>query len=563
MAASAQPAQQVAELLSILKRRKAWILVPPIITFTLAFVLAALLPRQFEASTIIEVKEIVLLEDPTVEKIHEHPVIRNLALLPNRLKDLRLLESVIGQELQWDGFLKIAGDPVTKREYLQEVAKRLTVAVTQRGPMDVGNDRVFIVYRDSSPSRTKNFIDKLSEVFMREARDDYRARVEEQRNLLKLEHENQARGITDLIQKIHDLVKDNDLPRAAADTENPQALVFKDPVEVELVQVSDDLRKAEAALEELNLRIDAAQTELATLPEWLDQKQIQRSQVEEGGPYATYILTLEAEKTKLHEQIGNKRTQGENIHPTVRVALQKIEQIEAQQKELLGQLQGGEGQEEESRASNPRFIDQSRVVQQLITDRDTKRAEVARLKGLEEEKRSEREYKIDAYRTLSEYGRRLEELKIDNDATLAALNVKEVIFNRLRSEAGNPFEIILPPIEPRDAVWPSVPIILGIGIFLGLGIGFALAFLTEFGRLSFRTIEDVGRSLSVPVLGAVNLILTPKQIRKRRFSRLATALGLVVFLGALVGFAWLYAKHPERLPRWLVQPVDKLIRGEA
>jgi hypothetical protein len=84
--------------------------------------------------------------------------------------------------------------------------------------------------------------------------------------------------------------------------------------------------------------------------------------------------------------------------------------------------------------------------------------------------------------------------------------------------------------------------------------------LTEYGRLSFRSVEDAQGFLGVPVLGAVNRMWTIEEIRRRRWGRVLTFSVVVLFLGGLVGFVYLYSKHPDQLPPVVTRMLDN-IRG--
>ena len=556
----AQPAQQIAELFGILRRRKAWILIPPLITSTLAFVLAALLPRQFEANTIIEIREVVLLDDPDVQDLREHPITRNLPLLPARLRDLRLLREVIREKLQWESYTKVRTDQNAEFEYLKDVAGRIIVDVARKRDQ-VGNDRVFIGYRDANPDRTADFVRELSRTWMTRTRSDYVQYVEEQRNNLRADWQRKSRDVAQIYEAIHEQVRDNNLPLSAADLNNQQGRFFRDPVETELDRLRQALGVAQGNLTQLLPEIERERAILDRIPEFVNRKEIQRARLRDGaGPFANYVVQLLAQKAQYQTLIAGKTA----IHPDVRRYQREITKIDERVAEIQKQLDvDEEATEEDLLESNPEYIDQNKKVLDLIARRDTAQAEIERLEGELARKGNERDEKSKAYQTVEEYKNNLREMQLEERQMLLAYNRKELSLNRLQSEQGNPFEVIQPPIKPNKPIWPSVPLIVTLGIVLGLMIGFALAFLTEFGRLSFRTMEDAARSLSVPVLGAVNLILTPSQMRRRRLSRVATALGLLLFLGALVGFAYLYAKHPEQLPREVTQFLDGIIKGEA
>ena len=84
----------------------------------------------------------------------------------------------------------------------------------------------------------------------------------------------------------------------------------------------------------------------------------------------------------------------------------------------------------------------------------------------------------------------------------------DAVVNRLRTinlakdYGGYINEVIATP-ELGAEVWPNLPICLALGIFLGLAAGGGLAMVLDLVDRSFHSPEDVGQTLSLPVLAMV------------------------------------------------------------
>lgn len=106
------------------------------------------------------------------------------------------------------------------------------------------------------------------------------------------------------------------------------------------------------------------------------------------------------------------------------------------------------------------------------------------------------------------------------------VNVNESIYNSLlqrletakitqrlqSSKEGTKYIILDPPRVPLTPVEPNVGLVIVMGIFLGLGAGIGLIFLSEFLDQSFLDIQDASRFLGVPLLGAISKINTVEAI---------------------------------------------------
>jgi hypothetical protein len=117
---------------------------------------------------------------------------------------------------------------------------------------------------------------------------------------------------------------------------------------------------------------------------------------------------------------------------------------------------------------------------------------------------------------------------------------KEIEWTEMKSAAGNPFHLLRQAELPTRPTEPSVPLIILGSAVLGLFLGIGGAFLAEYGRNCFRTVNDITRVMVVPVLGTVNTIVTSRERRRANLARILIGGGTILLIGALgfITYAW-------------------------
>jgi ribosomal protein L18E len=138
---------------------------------------------------------------------------------------------------------------------------------------------------------------------------------------------------------------------------------------------------------------------------------------------------------------------------------------------------------------------------------------------------------------------------------------------RMRSKNKTFFRMTLeqPPEEARfaDPVYPNYALFAGIGAFLGLLIGGAIAFIGEFSAASFTTPNQVRYMLQVPILGEVAPMITRYDVKKRsRRRRILLAVScLVIVVLLVIHLMWFDSEWRANLPIGLRDILRKLYGG--
>jgi polysaccharide chain length determinant protein (PEP-CTERM system associated) len=92
------------------------------------------------------------------------------------------------------------------------------------------------------------------------------------------------------------------------------------------------------------------------------------------------------------------------------------------------------------------------------------------------------------------------------------------------SAQGETIQVIDPASLPVRPIAPQRPMLIALGLALGLAFGLAFAAAFEVPRLlTIQTVEDARHYTGLPVLISVPELLTPKEQRRVRLRRMATA----------------------------------------
>ena len=127
---------------------------------------------------------------------------------------------------------------------------------------------------------------------------------------------------------------------------------------------------------------------------------------------------------------------------------------------------------------------------------------------------------VKVFKTEQDEARHLSAFEIQNDAyqTSSSLNQKlyEALVRRLnevgliRNVGGYQIELIEPPSLGKR-VAPSMTLALLLGAFLGIGLGLASAYWTDYRDTHFRSKIEVARSLGLNVLGSIPRVNSLRQ----------------------------------------------------
>jgi hypothetical protein len=163
-----------------------------------------------------------------------------------------------------------------------------------------------------------------------------------------------------------------------------------------------------------------------------------------------------------------------------------------------------------------------------------------------------------AYQQLDRYVHDTEAARDRYDEAREKVGDLQGLLNRILADEENPFVDLQEAWIPHAPASPDLAIVVGLSVFFGLGAGLLLAAMREYGGTGLRTVDDAVRSLSVPVLGAVQWVMTEVERRRRRRRRFVTIGATSTVTLLLAALVLVYALRPQDLPAPVTQLLDSI-----
>ncbi|MDJ0786651.1 MAG: Wzz/FepE/Etk N-terminal domain-containing protein [Myxococcota bacterium] len=277
---------------------------------------------------------------------------------------------------------------------------------------------------------------------------------------------------------------------------------------------------------------------------------------EYGRPETSPSKRLESLEIILNEARSRGLT---DKHPDV-IAVQK--EIEALEIRLAGEQAEAEAAAEEDDRDRPLSLAQqnAKAEQQRARQRqDGAQAEMNRLEGIV----------ADVQRRIGEtpaVAEQLGALQREHEHLFQSFQdfsnkrlEAAVAANMERRQKGEQFRVLEAAYPPPAPVSPNRPLIIAVGLVLGLLSGAGLAFLMEFSDSSYHSSRRLQEALRIPVLASVPAVVLASDrvdARRRRFRRLIAAAAIAsVGLGISIAANWTVNGAPG--------PVKDLFGGDT
>ncbi|MCI0586531.1 MAG: hypothetical protein L0323_06795 [Planctomycetes bacterium] len=542
----ALPENQMREFLGVLGRRRAWWIVPTIGGVIVGIALVALVPRKYVVHTTVEI--LSTYAEELTSRGKETTVDKELATVTNDLRSHARVRKVLEEDMPTPEFGVLT--ETGKQARIQELIPRIEVGLAPK-PRP-GGEVVYIHFRDHDKYFAADFANKLRDRWMRETKDRVvgEVRGELQRHNDKLaervkDYEKAARKVQDHVQR-HNLS-----PQLASGT----GIAPRDPVEEE----AGALRKT----------LDSKEDELATAQRNLAVAQKQFDSIEPTilvPPPPPPTLTGPAANPRvaqLFRLIAEGDAKVANLkpaHPMWQRWQELRGQYERELKDLIpAPVKPAPGKAGPIRQRNPRYEEKELEVKGLETRVEGLTAEVEKFRVKAKEASDRAAGRPALYHTcqiLQDEREMAEKARAKADQDQEA---SRALYEKLRDT--DPFEVTqaaFPPIRPTE---PDPLALFAVSLLVGGGLGLAAAALREYGRTSYRTLEDAARSLPVPVLGAVAWVRTEierRTIRRRRLAATFATSTAAILLTALFVAYW---QKPEFLPSSVSTFLDSIRRS--
>ncbi len=535
MAVEVESTSQFDEFKRLLRRRAWTILLPGLLISALGISVAVLVPKKYVSTTRVMLRDLEVAGGGT-GGTSEGRVAEHTIRSPQRVR-------AVLQDLNW---LEYASLGNTERvQYVEKTLDNLTV---ETPPMDrlATQQLVRAEFAHVDAPRAQEFLRELMDRWRMEVLERRQSQVRQAYADLKDAREEISgvlRGIGEeisLLRQTHGIYPGSTGTEGRDDAQAPQ-FVRLDEARAELEAMSDDVFRLEEALARLEAERDRMEDEVPF---------VTRSEAED------LTQQLAAVDAKISELEARILTEGWlPAHSRYRAVQGEIARLREQRDSLVA----SQSAPYEDRLMVPNDAKLAKAAQAEEARRALEASESARqgmadrVAAMELEVRELQDAFVQIAGLLDEQERKNAVLET-TETRLEALRQELV---QLDSPLADPFEVQDPASLPVSPTEPN-PWLIGLfSVLAGFAIGTGTALGKEFSGTSFRSPGDIARTMAVPVLGTVNLIVTRSQAR-RRGAAPGTGGGLTAPGGLVVGYVtWAWVNNQSLLSGEVLRVIEE------
>lgn len=545
--AGIQGSNQLVDLLRALKRRRYQVAVPALLIASVGISLAVMWPKRYKVATRIEISDRTRVEfDARLKNPNEVAIRREAASASDHIRNYKRVKSVIEANLaQWPEYVK--GTDEQRQQLINEtiIKKSLSAQPTVKDPKNGGSIFIDISFSDEDRERAAKFLKDLTESWLTEMQDTDKDTLLTERATLQQMIDNLAKDLREKEERYYEQVQllgqDPTTPGGDDRRENRGDWTFR------------ELEKQKSNLADVEFQLDTAEFELQQARERLaaEPDKVTTPIVVEGDDPDSEIGKLEELKEKLEERLANLRPTASQY----RIYKPKLEQVTSKLEELRGVEPTSSIRYEQK--DNP-LVAEYRSAVRALEDRAGKLKNqredlVAYVKVLDEEAKA----RTNLYKNLDELRNQVSEARKFLNETTQQWQERDKSLAMLDS-APNPWQITQPPVPTSAATQPNAYLLSAVAVVLGLALGLGGALVSEFARSCYRSVGDLASVMSVPVLGAIETILTRRERRRIQLSRAVAGLSTAMIVGTIGWITWLWYSSPERLPLEVQEAIERM-----
>jgi uncharacterized protein involved in exopolysaccharide biosynthesis len=516
MPVEVESTSQLEDLVRVVRKRVGWLLVPLSLCLALGTSFAFLVPKKYVSREAVMVRD-VGGRDRQQRGSTGGQVASHVIRAPKRVK--AVIESL---RWPWAALTK-----VEKEEFLERTIDNLSVSSPILGP-SVNEQIVTISFAHTDPVKALRFTSEISRLWREEVLEASRKATESAYEKLRERRGQMQNRLAQISEDLSTKHKQYSIPpwNTVAWGERPLAPEF------------DELLSLRAEREEV------ART-LILRGEEVEELEGAYTKMEDMVPFETTAAgqTYQARIEQLRSLVQSEQllltTQGYRPGHSKFVQIQdRINGYKEELALLTGALSGSVVPPEMQQ--NKAKLEAGEALR--LAEKDMLRlvGKLERLdSGLRNTEARTRELQT-IYQELHDL--QAERVRVNSNLAQAEdeFTRKEVEWTEMKSAAGNPFNLLRQAELPTRPTEPSVPLIILGSAVLGLALGLGGAFMAEYGRNCFRTVNDITRVMVVPVLGTVNTIVTSRERRRANLVHILIG-GSTFLLIATLGFvtyAW-------------------------
>ncbi len=531
--------------LGLVSRRRWFIIVPFCLAIVVGSVMAVILPRSYEASTLILVQP-QRVPEKLVQPVVSSDLDQRISTISQQILSRSNLENVIQR---FNLFSQPSQAKMFIEEKIEDLRKRIKVQVSRaRG----NTDAFTISYQDDNPKITMQVTNALATFFINENLKEREIRAVGTSDFLEAELESMRKRLEAREQDLKEYRQQNmgELPEQLDSN-----LKILERMNQQLTQKEESLRSARISLVALENELSARRNAIGAM--------VGSGEPAAGGSGARVSdegLTLAQARERLAALLASYTEQ----HPDVVRMKARVEKLEAEA------AAGGAGSPQD--AADPAARSKAAAGRAML--------------GLSAEAVKQRTMLLGTIQTLEaeiasinkearEYQRRVEatpkreqellSIKRDYDNIKASYNSlsnrkleADISVNMEKKQKGEQFQILDVARLPEKPITPNVRRMFLLTIVAGLGLGCGLVFLLDMLDSSVKRREEIEEEFGLPVLAAVPRIFSRKDKIRYRYRQIATVASVLVAIALTAGFAVLTFNGVEKTVEIVKQYVSRV-----
>lgn len=563
--------KSIQDYLSIVWRRKYWIVIPAILLMVIVTLVVFSLPATYKSEGLILIESQEIPPDLVRTTVTSYADQRIEVIKQRLVTTTRVMEFVNKHNLYVEERQKtpVTG-PIVElfRENLDVSLVQANVTDPVSGRAQRANIAFTVSFYDKSPQKAQQVANDLVTEFLSENVRTRTDRAQDTASFLRLEGDRMQRAVQQTEKEIaefrdeysdslpdlldYNLTMVQNIQQEISGTEN-QIMVLSDQVTTMSMQLSMIPRTTATTINPANpnqpssaqMRLENLRAELSSMqsrysanhPDLLrTQREISALETELGVTSTSRQLVasqLETAKT----QLQNLQQRYSTEHPDLRAAQAEVVRLEQRLEALpIEQTSDNAVDQAETGSNNPVYIEVRSKIS--ATEREIERMRIRqadlRQKLAEFEARVFKTNQVQrAYQDLT----RDHENKLRQYRELRAKQLNAELSQTLEAEnKGESFTLIEPPQIPSSAEKPNRKKLLAMGFIASVGSGLGLGLLIELIFGGVRGYKQVTRVVGSPPLVVIPNIVTASQSRRKKSLIVLLVLGLIAAMAAaLVG----------------------------
>jgi len=511
--------------LTLVSRRRWFIIVPFCLAVIVGMALIFMLPKIYEATTMILVQP-QRVPEKMVASVVDSDIENRINTLSQQVLSRSNLERVIDQ-------FKLFSDPkaanMLMEDKLESLRKRIKVEVGRATRSRREADSFTISFWSSDPQTTMQVANGLATFFIDENLKSREGMAVGTSDFLESELEAMRKRLEEQEQLLKKFREKNmgELPEQLDSN-----LRILDTLKTQLAQKEDSLRSARVSLVALESEMSIRQGAIAAMRP-------------PPGPAATGRENEDQMSLdQLKDKLAGLRASYTDQHPDVVRLKTRIDKLEKQQASAppASDKEGEDGAATGRYASAQLNAETTRQKAVILGSIRALEAEIAR--GNQEIRDHQRRIEATPRREqeLLTIKRDYENIKASYSSLLNRKLEADIGVNMEKKQKGEQFQVIDVARLPQKPVSPDLPKLFMITIVAGLGLGAGCIFLLETMDTSVRRLDNLEEEIGLPVLAMVPRIFTSEDRKRHRMVVAATTASIVVALALTAVFAVLVFK---------------------